>query len=873
MEQEIQQNISEILKKLARGFDSRNNYQKGETLYESGCCLLLSRGDSFFEVAVEDKFGDFRVSFDFKEKLGGACSCKSKDWCSHRIASVMLVNEIIANQVDRHPEEGRAYSRKGMIGRVLQERRAKARKAKYRIRYSDNIFGEHLLVNEKGIKYKITFRDFKKETGYCSCRDYQTNKLGTCKHLMFAFDQVKNVATNSGQEYPFVEVHTDPLNEYRISLFYPGRLPEEVKEITGRYFGKSNHILPENEKSFLGFIKEAQNLKQILIRPEVLDKVEAAFDREMIAQKRRDSNPDFSLIKAELYPYQKEGVLFATFRKGAIIADEMGLGKTIQAISAAVFKKELFGFKKALVICPASLKAQWKSEIEKFTSEKAVIAEGFPEIREEIYRESDAYFTILNYETVLRDSVLLNKAGFDLIILDEAQRIKNFETITANAIKRLKRSHSLVITGTPIENKLVDLYSIVGFVDSELLSPLWEFSYQHCYFSQTINDKITGYFNLQALKEKLKPILIRRKKSEVISQLNNVSQKNVFVDMHPKQQEYHASFARSIAAILAKKFKTPFDMQKLVQQLQNMRMTCDSTFLIDKETHYAPKIDALEEILFQKLDIQNNERKIIIFSEWTAMNQIIGKFLSKNGIGYTELNGKVPVKKRKEIIREFEENPRCRIFLSTEAGGAGLNLQVADTVINFELPWNPAKKNQRIGRIDRLGQKNKNLTVINLITERSIEMKIASGIAVKQNLFDNVLNEGSSEDFVDFSSKGKAQFLKQLEEAMDTFSNPYVPEEEAEAMEKEEKPDEEPLSVIQQELDFEEIEAEKQQEAVQKRERIQRMEELETVMNKGLDFLSGLFKMSTGEELNSRGNKVEVDKETGEVVMRFKVDF
>lgn len=110
----------------------------------------------FFEVAVEDKFGDFKVSIDFKEKLGGACSCKSKDWCSHRIASVMLVNEIIANQVDKHPEEGKAYSRKGMIGRVLQERRTKARKAKYRIRYSDNIFGEHLLVNEKGIKYKIT---------------------------------------------------------------------------------------------------------------------------------------------------------------------------------------------------------------------------------------------------------------------------------------------------------------------------------------------------------------------------------------------------------------------------------------------------------------------------------------------------------------------------------------------------------------------------------------------------------------------------------------------------------------------------------------------------------------------------------------------
>src|SRR5699024_3256460 len=147
---------------------------------------------------------------------------------------------------------------------------------------------------------------------------------------------------------------------------------------------------------------------------------------------------------------------------------------------------------------------------------------------------------------------------------------------------------------------------------------------------------------------------------------------------------------------------------------------------------------------------------------------IIGKFLSKNNIGYTELSGRVPVQKRKALIDEFETNPDCRVFLSTEAGGSGLNLQAADTVINFELPWNPAKKNQRIGRIDRLGQTHKQLTVINLLTRYSIEMKIASGLSLKQNLFDGVLSN-SGLDEVDFSAAGRAEFLRELEEAIDTI--------------------------------------------------------------------------------------------------------
>ncbi len=277
---------------------------------------------------------------------------------------------------------------------------------------------------------------------------------------------------------------------------------------------------------------------------------------------------------------------------------------------------------------------------------------------------------------------------------------------------------------------------------------------------------------------------------------------------------------------------------------------------MDKESNRSPKLLELKEILLEKFDLKNNKRKIIIFSEWKRMLHIIGKMLSENGLGYVELSGDVPVKNRKKVIEAFENNIDCRIFLSTEAGGAGLNLQMADTVINFELPWNPAKKNQRIGRIDRLGQKNKNLTVINLITRDSIEMKIASGLIIKQNLFESVLSPENNEDVVDFSNKGRAQFLKQLEEMMGDFTQSETTFEDTTNAGQVLK------EVTQGQFNFE---------SDARQEQLKRLEELEIIMNKGLEFLSGMFKMSTGQELFTSDNKMEVNKETGEVVIRFKL--
>lgn len=727
--------------------------------------------------------------------------------------------------------EGKAYTREGMIERVLAERRERASKARYEFIRADNPYGEHRIITAQGTSYKLTFRNFEKKEGHCTCSDYATNKLGTCKHLMYGFDHFEEAGGT--YTYPFIEVFTDPLSDYRITWYYPHPLPQPIQALIRLYFGSERHIPSQRTMMFFGFVKEAAKYKQIWVRQEVLDKIEKEFDRHILEQKKESVNLDFSRIKGTLYAYQKEGIKEATFRKGTVIADEMGLGKTVQAVATAVFKKKIFGFKRTLVICPATLKAQWKAEIEKFTKEKAEVIEGNPGQRAKRYVDSPAFFLVISYETVLRDVAVLNKAGMDFIILDEAQRIKNFETLTSHAIKSLKKNHALVITGTPIENKLADIYSIVGFIDPTLLAPLWEFSYQHCYFDALNENKITGYYNLRLLKEKLKPVLIRREKREVLEQLNTLTVMDIPVEMHPVQADFHATYARALSALLGKKFKTQYDWQMITYYLQNMRMVCDSTFLVDKATNHSPKLKELEEILLEKLDIHGNKRKIIIFSEWTTMLSLIAAMLTKNGINFVEFTGNVPVKQRKKVIAEFEENPACRVFLSTEAGGAGLNLQVADTIINFELPWNPSKKNQRIGRIDRLGQNNPHLTVINLITRDSIEMKVASGLVLKQDLFDSVLNSDNFTDEVDFSEKGRAQFLLMLEESMAEWDTGQ------------EKPEEE--------------------------DALPGTEELEEVLQKGMAFLSALYKLHTGKELNPEDNRVEIDKETGELVLRFKV--
>ncbi len=859
--------IKSIKKKLTelRKNTDVNTFVKAEVLYQESGCQVLSQSTDAFDVLVTDYDEDIEISIsETNGDVQFSPRRKEDAWHEYAIAALLQVKEELEKTYTKPSLQGKEYTREGMMKRVLNERLEKAAKANYKIKFANNIYGEHLLTNEKGITYKITLRDFKNEKGYINNPDWKTNKLGTTKHIMYAFRKLKEnrkLYSKLNKKYPFVEIYLDPLNEYKITWYYPHTLRPDVEKLKKKYFGKLQVIEDENVKDFLLFLRDAISFPQIVIRPEVEEKVRKAWDAEMQAAARQESKLDFSLLKVPLFPYQQEGVAFATFQDGAIIADEMGLGKTIQAIATAVMKKVVFNFTRTLIICPASLKEQWRQEIKKFSHEDAEIVDGLPEQRAAKYQNSTAHFLIINYETVQRDWLEINRMEPDFIILDEAQRIKNFSTITAQSVKLLKRKHSLVITGTPIENRLIDLYSIVQFANPGYLAPLWEFSYQHCYFDKTNRNKITGYYNLQQLNERLKPILIRREKRKVLKDLPNITELTIPVTMHEQQQMYHASYAKGIASILRKKYISPYDQQRLMLLMANMRMVCNSTYLIDKETNISPKLHELRIVLIEKLDLKNNNRKVIIFSEWVNMLNLIGKLLHECGIGFAQLSGKVAVKHRDKLVKKFETDSKCQVFLSTEAGGSGLNLQVADTVINVEPPWNPARKNQRIGRIDRLGQRASNLTVINFITRNSIEASITSGLMLKQNLFEGVLSSDSMLDTVDFSTSGKAQFLQELEKVMDGFVQPSALDNEIEAQKTE-------VDVLQ-EIVTEEFTTEGQ--TTPNQEPTSNAANMEKVMNQGLEFLAGLFKMATGKDMKMENQKIEVDKKTGEVVMRFRL--
>ncbi len=874
--------IKQQIEKLQNLLD-KTERALGEIIFNNNGCQVLSQSAVRFELIVDTQSEEGQVEYIlhvFDEDIIPAKNEDRTGWDRYAYACLLQVENELHLLDPKEPIEHKKYSREGMIKRVMLERRQKAEKANYRIKWASNIHGDHILTNEKGIKYKVFLRDFENEIGYSDSMDSRLNKLGTTKHIMYAFRKLKEDKTlfdRLNKTYPFIEIFCDPLNEYKITWYYPSRMHVDEQLLLSRYFKNSSFIEDSELKGFLGFIEESVEYLRIRIRPEVQEKIEIAFEEEMLENLKSGYKSDYSSINGELYPYQKEGIDFALFRKAAIIADEMGLGKTIQAIGTAVLKKGIFDFRKTLVVCPASLKEQWKKEIEKFSNEKALIIEGFPDERERQYSDNDHFFFIVNYETILRDQLALNKAGFDFLILDEAQRIKNFETKTASSIRRLQFKHVLIITGTPIENRLIDIFSIVSAINPYFFGPLWEFSYQHCLFDPEKHNKINGYYNLQKLNKQLEPILIRREKRKVLDQLPNVQQINVPVNLSPLQADYHASYSKGIAAIIRKKFLTPYDLQKLQLLLASMRMVCDSTYLIDEETNESPKLEELKYILLEKLDVINSDSKIIIFSEWVKVHKLIGHILRENNIGYTELNGSVPVKLRGELIRKFETNPHCKIFLSTEAGGSGLNLQVASTLINFELPWNPAKKNQRIGRIDRLGQKSSKLTIFNFITRNSIEQQIASGLLVKQNLFDGVLDGGSKTNSVDFSTKGRSQFIQQLEEFIAETENAKLVEPSLsfadEVMESTENlPEPDTIDLLEEIEEApplsepsvpEKIEASKLQEG--------KVQEMEQVMNNGMQFLAGLFKMSTGKDLGLENQTIEVNKETGEVVMKFKL--
>ena len=642
-------------------------------------------------------------------------------------------------------------------------RRQFAHKQNFKVKNIGNhpVFSDFLVHNPKsGNEYKVAIRDYEFGMNFCSCLDFKKNGLGTCKHIEYVLKGLKENKRNDkywlkGYSRPYTSVSLKYGNERKVFLRIGTNKTDEFASLAKDYFDKNGFLKQEAYDNIQTFLEKARNLSpDFVIYQDALDYIIEVREKNQRNKKLdklfpKGVNSDYftGLIKANLYPYQREGVLFAARSGRVLIADDMGLGKTIQAIAATELLAKEFSISNVLIICPTTLKYQWKNEIEKFTGRSVKVIEGHLDKRKFQYLD-DAFYKIASYGVALNDIDYLNRAFFDLVIVDEAQRIKNWKTKTSQNLKKLQTQFAFVLTGTPLENKLDELHSIIEFINPYRLGALFRFLANHQTTDET--GKVTGYHNLNKINEELKDIILRRTKKEIEHQLPERIDKNLFVDITKEQREIHVDYYTTVSRLVNKWRKQGFlsekDRKRLLLSLGCMRMVSDSTYILDQKTRFDTKIDELKIILDEIFE--SGDDKVVIFSQWERMTRLVGRELEKMKIGYEYLHGGVPSHKRKDLINNFRENPDKKVFLSTDAGGVGLNLQSASVIINLDLPWNPAVLEQRIGRVYRLGQQ-KAVRVLNFISKGTIEERILGIIGIKQSLFAGVLDGGEDRIVLD----------------------------------------------------------------------------------------------------------------------------
>jgi hypothetical protein len=759
---------------LHQRLGSLTYYQACQLLGDDGAKLIRQGGQKFEVLSDRDIFlgGDlFRVRVEDPAVADGVaittitvrsgrakqllCNCDRCELpCAHLGAALeFLLDAKSVLGLAMPPDESvplENLTEDELLQRAMAERveRAKTEKMLVRSMEATKPWVDYVLTSKQsGRSYRVALRGLELGDSFCTCPDFRANRLGTCKHIL-------HVQTKVQKRFPKKKLKPYRRKRLSIRMSYgatpgvlfnpPHNAPAKVREII-----ELADSVPLTDATDI--VHRIESLEEAGHRVTIFPDAEKYIQRELVQVRvRREcdairletkSHPlRTQLLNAELLPYQLDGIAFAAGAGRAILADDMGLGKTIQGIGVAELLARYADIKRVLVVCPASLKSQWRNEITKFSGRSTQLVLGNGAERIEQY-SSDKFFTICNYEQVLRDITAVEAVDWDLIVLDEGQRIKNWESKTSNVIRSLDSAFRLVLSGTPLENRLGELYTVTKFVDDELLGPAYQFFHRHHVVDE--RGKTQGYRRLDELREKMSGVLLRRTRAEISDQLPERTDEVVLIEGTQEQLDIQYANCARAAQIAAKRFMTEMDRLVLMGCLTNARMACNSTYLLDQdEKEYSSKLERLSELLTNLID--DPTRKIVIFSEWRRMLDRIENRIEQLGADYVRLDGQVPQKKRAALISRFQNDPDCRVICMSNAGSTGLNLQAANTVINVELPWNPAVLEQRIARAYRMGQKNPvhvyKLVTVAPGTQETIEERLLDTLAAKQDLADASVN-------------------------------------------------------------------------------------------------------------------------------------
>ena len=468
-----------------------------------------------------------------------------------------------------------------------------------------------------------------------------------------------------------------------------------------------------------------------------------------------------SLAKV-LRPYQKHGFRWLramdAYGFGGILADDMGLGKTLQIISLLLSEKELSKEKEqTLIVCPASLIYNWKSETERFApSLSALVVAGSIKEREELIKNSDdSDVLITSYDLLKRDKELYKEKTFRFLIIDEAQYIKNHSTQSAKAVKSINSKSRFALTGTPIENRLSELWSIFDF-----LMPGFLFSYNKFrkdYESPCIKDG--NKKALEKIRDMVSPFILRRLKKDVLLELPEKTEHIFYSKMEEAQRKIYSANVKILIDTVENNPHSSLkeDAVKILALLTRLRqLCCDPSLCYENYKGEACKLESCVDLVKEAV---SGGHKTLIFSQFTSMLEIIEERLEEEGIKFHTLTGQTPKERRISLVSSFQTDDVPVFLISLKAGGTGLNLTAADVVIHFDPWWNLSAQNQATDRTHRIGQKNP-VTVYKLIAKGTVEEKILELQKNKQNLADSIITENS----VNITDMTKEELIALLDE-------------------------------------------------------------------------------------------------------------
>lgn len=463
-------------------------------------------------------------------------------------------------------------------------------------------------------------------------------------------------------------------------------------------------------------------------------------------------------LNASLRDYQLYGLKWfnelSNLGFGGILGDEMGLGKTIQTISFILSKEN----SKSIIIAPTSLIYNWRDEFSKFApSIKLGLVNDTKKKRVEILNDINKYDVIITTYNLFRiDYDLYKNIKFDLCFLDEAQYIKNFSAKNTKACKKINANNRFALTGTPIENNLMELWSIFDFIMPGFLYDKDSFNSK---FNRSLDEDEVILDELRLL---ISPFILRRRKKDVLYELPDKIEKIIKVDMDKEQKKVYASYTKYITDIIDNKIKNDelnTSKIEILSYITKLRQIClDPSLVMEDYKGNSGKLVALRELL---IDMSSNGHKILVFSQFTSVLIRIKDILQDNNLSYYYLDGSTKSSTRQELVNKFNKDNTNVFLISLKAGGTGLNLTSADVVIHFDPWWNPAVEEQATDRAHRIGQKNI-VEVIKLVSEGTIEEKIINLQDRKRKLIENLVGKDSLDNKL-FSNLSNENILKLFE--------------------------------------------------------------------------------------------------------------